>query len=224
MAKRPRDINQASYNYLPAGKYTFKVKAESGDGMSSINVTELKIKVQPPFWQAWWFYCILALLTGGVIYWLDTERMNRKEVMQKMRTDIADNLHEEINTALNNINILSEIAKLKANKEPEKAIEYLEQIHSKSHNMIIALDDMLWSIDPENDNMQKTVERMREFTDALKNRHKTQVDMLVDKKIEKLELNMKLRHEAFLLFKDVIRTCDPGRSTELPHLHQPGKN
>lgn len=208
--RKTRNINQAVYNYLPSGKYTFKVKAETADGMSSINVTELKIKINPPFWQAWWFYCVLALITGGVIYWLDTERMNRKEAIQKMRSNIANNLHEDINTALNNINILSEIAKLKANKEPEKAIEYLEQIHSKSHNMIIALDDMLWSIDPQNDNMQKTIERMREFTDALKNRHKTQVDLLIDKKIEKLELNMKLRHEAFLLFKEIIQPVIQG--------------
>ena len=86
--------------------------------------------------------------------------MRRNEALQRMRTDIADNLHQEINTALSNINILSEMAKLKTEKEPHKSREYFEQIHTKSHNMIIAMDDMLWSIDPENDSMSKTAERM----------------------------------------------------------------
>ena len=122
-----------------------------------------------------------------------------------MRSEIAGNLHEEINTALNNINILSEMAKLKAEKDPQRSKEYFEQIHSKSHNMIIAMDDMLWSINPENDSMQKTAERMKEYVDALKNRHQVNIDILVDKDVQALELNMKLRHDAFLLFKDGIK-------------------
>ena len=83
-----------------------------------------------------------------------------------MRGDIAGNLHEEINTALNNINVLSEIAKIKADKEPEQSKNYINEIHSKSHNMIIAMDDMLWSIDPANDSMAKTIDRIKEFSDA----------------------------------------------------------
>ena len=72
--------------------------------------------------------------------------------------------------------------------------------------MIIAVDDMLWSIDPGNDNMERTVERMKEYIDALKNRYGVEIDLLVDKKIEKFELNMKLRHEAFLMFKEGIKS------------------
>lgn len=208
--KKASEVNEAVYNYLPPGAYTFKVISENADGVLSAKATEFKIIVHSPFWQTWLFYCILALLAGCIIYWLDKERMKRKESMQQMRSDIADNLHEEVNTALNNINILSEIAKLKASKEPVKSIEYLEQIHTKSHNMIIAMDDMLWGIDPENDSMRKTVERMKEYTDALKNRHSTQIDILVDKKVERLELNMKHRLESFLLFKEVINTIVQG--------------
>ena len=104
--------------------------------------------------------------------------------MQKMRSDIAGNLHEEVNTALNKINILSEMARLKSDKDPVKSTEYLEQIHTKSHDMIIAMDDMLWSIDPLNDSMEKTIERIREFIDALKRRHAANIELLVDKKAE----------------------------------------
>ena len=123
-----------------------------------------------------------------------------------MRSEIAGNLHEEINTALNSINILSEMAKLKADKDPSKAKEYFEQIHLKSHNMIIDMDDMLWSINPHNDNMQKTTERMREYVDSLKHRYGVNIDMLVDKNVESMTLNMKLRHNAFLLFKEGIKS------------------
>jgi glucose-6-phosphate-specific signal transduction histidine kinase len=126
--------------------------------------------------------------------------------MQKMRTDIADNLHEEVNSALNKINILSEMARIKADKDPVKSSEYFEQIHQKSHDMIIAMDDMLWSIDPENDSMEKTVDRMKEYIDALKRRHSVNIDLLVDKKVETLMLNMKMRHDVFILMKEGIKS------------------
>ena len=203
--KRGNELNQAVYNYLPPGKYRFKVKAENPDGLTSRNITEMIIQVHPPFWKSWWFYAVLALCVVILLYGFDRERMRKKEAIQKMRSEIAGNLHHEINSALNNINILSEMAKLKAEKDPHKSKEYFEQIHTKSHNMIIAMDDMLWSINPENDSMHKTAERMKEYVDALKNRYQVNIDILVDKDVQSLELNMKLRHDAFLLFKDGIK-------------------
>ena len=204
--KKGNELNQAAYNYLPPGTYTFEVKAENPDGLSSSKVTRVIIRVHPPFWKSWWFYGVLILCIAILLYGFDRERMRKKEALQKMRSDIATNLHEEINTALNNINILSEMAKLKAEKDPHKSKEFFEQIHTKSHNMIIAMDDMLWSINPENDNMRKTADRMKEYVDALKNRHQANIDLLVDKNVHSLELNMKLRHDAFLLFKDGINS------------------
>lgn len=198
--------NQITYNYLPPGTYTFKVICKNGDGVSSKQVAELKIKVKPVFWKTWWFFSLVLTALVVLVYWFDKERMKRKEGLQKIRSDIADNLHNEVNTALNNINILSEMARIKADTEPQKSKEYIEQIHTKSHNMIIAMDDMLWSLSPQNDNMQKTVERMREYIDSLKNRHAVQIDIAVEKKVEQQELNMKLRHEAFLLFKEGIKS------------------
>ena len=197
--------NQAIYTYLPPKKYTFLMKTIDAEGNISDVITSMKIKVKPPFWKSWWFFSLLAIAIGALLFWFDRERMKRKDAIEKMRSNIADNLHGEVNTALNNINILSEMARLKADKDPEKSKEYIEQIHTKSQNMIIAMDDMLWSLDPGNDSMAKTTTRMLEYIDALKNRYGVNIDIAVDKKVEALELNMKLRHEAFLVFKEGIK-------------------
>jgi ligand-binding sensor domain-containing protein/signal transduction histidine kinase len=203
--RRADNSSQAVYSYLPPRNYTFMVKSENAEGDPSKNITTLNIVVNPPFWKTWWFYSAVALLAALLLFRFDRERMKRKEAIQKMRTDIADNLHEKVSVALNNINILSEMARLKTDKDPQKSKEYIEQIHNKSQNMIIAMDDMIWSIDHENDSMEKTVERMKEYIAALKSRHGVSIDMLVDKKVESLQLNMKLRYESFLTFKEGIK-------------------
>lgn len=212
--KPANELNQAVYNYLPAGEYIFKVKTENADRVEGKNITSFKINITPPFWKSWWFVSLILVSLAVLMYWIDKLNIKRKEGIQKMRSDIATNLHDEINLALNNINILSEIARIKADTDPAKSKEYIEQIHSRSHNMIIAMDDMLWSLGPENDSMPKTVERMREFIDALKHRYGVKFDILVDEKLQSLELNMKLRYEAFLLFREVIRGLVQAGATE----------
>ncbi|HEY0679194.1 MAG TPA: two-component regulator propeller domain-containing protein [Chitinophagaceae bacterium] len=197
-------VTRAIYPFIAPGKYNFKIRAENPEGKFSARTTELTIDVSPPFWQTWWFYSLLALATATILYLLDRERMKRKEAIQKMRSNIAGNLHEDINTALSNINILSEMAKLKADKEPEKSKEFIEQIHTRSNNMILAMDDMLWSIDPDNDSMPKTVLRMKEYIDELNNSYDTDIKMLIDDKVNALKLGMEFRHEAFILFKESI--------------------
>jgi ligand-binding sensor domain-containing protein len=104
---------QASYNYLPPGNYTFKVRSEDGDGVLSKNVTSIKIVVNPPFWKAWWFYGILILIIAALIYSIDRERINRMRALQDVRSQIAGNLHQDITSTLSNIHLLSEMAKIK---------------------------------------------------------------------------------------------------------------
>jgi glucose-6-phosphate-specific signal transduction histidine kinase len=197
---------QATFSFLPPGKYKFHLRTLNAEGREWGKGVSLAILITPPFWETWWFYTMMGIAVSMLLFYLDRERMKRKERLQGMRTDIADGLHKEVNTALNNINILSEIARLKSDKEPQKAKEYMEQIHAKSHNMIIALDDMLWSLDPLNDTMDKTISRIREFIDAITNRTGAEIELAIDKKVRGLELNMKLRHEAFLLFKEGLRS------------------
>lgn len=203
--KKADKNNQAIYSYLPPGKYTFLARTMDAEGNESSQTLAISIRVNPPFWKAWWFFSLMAIAAGSLLFWFGRERMKRKDALQTMRSNIAGNLHTEINSALNNINILSEMARIKADKDPEKSKEYIEQIHTRSHNMIIAMDDMLWSLDPENDNMARTTERMREYIDALKNRHGVNIEIAVDKNVEALQLNMKLRHDAFLLFKEGLK-------------------
>ncbi|CAN5758660.1 hypothetical protein BH11BAC3_BH11BAC3_11850 [soil metagenome] len=207
--------NNAIYSYLPPGSYTFKFQMIDAERNIKTSALQLRIVITPPFWKSWWFYSLLALLTGSILFWLDKERMQRKEAVQKMRSNIASNLHEEVNTALGNIHILSEMAKLKADTAPQKSKEFIEQIHTKSGNMIVALDDMLWSISPDNDGMEKLLERLQEHLEVLKATYNISIVILADEKVINLKLNMKKRQDIFWFLKNGVSNMARAGATDL---------
>src|SRR5438046_5299582 len=121
----------------------------------SNGLAQMEIIVQRPFWRTWWFYGLMLLLAVTFLYIIDKKRQKKQRALQTVRTQIAGDLHEEINVTLNDINLLSEIAKLKADKDIDRSKDYIDQISAKSRTMIESMDDILWSIHPENDTMQR---------------------------------------------------------------------
>jgi ligand-binding sensor domain-containing protein/signal transduction histidine kinase len=218
------NINEAVYNYLAAGDYIFKVKAVNSEGKESA-VTELHLHVAPPFWNTWWFLGLLILLALAAFYFIDKERIKKIQALQKVRTQIARNLHKDINTTLNHISLLSEMAKIKADKDVERSKEYIGQISDKSRSMIDSMDDILWTLNPQNDSMEKTILRMKEFAEAMQNTFTTQVQMEVDEKVKHLKLDMKVRHEMFLIFKQMLSAIaeQANHSTSIINIDYNGK-
>ena len=195
---------QVVYNYLSPGTYTFKVKSESADGIASERTASLVILVRAPVWQTWWFYSLIALLVIAVLYLLDRERMNKLNSLRDIRRQIRLNLRNEVSNTLNNINVLSEIAKIKADKNVDQAKDFIDQISDKSRHMAQALDDTLWTIDPANDSMKKLVLRLKELTEGMRVDYETGIDLIVDHKVQSLALDMKLRHELFFFYKEAL--------------------
>jgi glucose-6-phosphate-specific signal transduction histidine kinase len=125
-------------------------------------------------------------------------------MLLQVRSEIANNLHDDISTNLNDINILSEMAKIKAGKNVEQSKDFIAQISDKSSSMILAMDDMLWSINPANDSMKNTINRIKELTNGLMSGNDIDIELMLDNKLEEQELDMKLRHDIYFLYKEAV--------------------
>jgi signal transduction histidine kinase/ligand-binding sensor domain-containing protein/CheY-like chemotaxis protein/HPt (histidine-containing phosphotransfer) domain-containing protein len=57
----------AYYTHLPPGSYTFQVTAANSDGVSSSHGAELRFRLEPAFFQTWWFrlLIVLSILAGA---------------------------------------------------------------------------------------------------------------------------------------------------------------
>ena len=194
----------ANYTLLPAGNYTFMVRCENGDGIPSPGITTLKIFIRPPFWQTWWFLLLSLLAVASLIYLVHRIRLNRIIDMQKVRTRIARDLHDDMGSTLSTINILSEMAKMKVHSDTAKTDEYLHKISDNSSRMMEAMDDIVWSINPLNDSMAKITARMREFATGVLEAKNIDFTFHVDEAVKELKLDMEARRDFFLLFKEAV--------------------
>jgi signal transduction histidine kinase/ligand-binding sensor domain-containing protein len=52
----------AKYTNLPAGEYTFMVKASNSDGIWNEDGASLTIIIETPYWQKWWFILLISVL------------------------------------------------------------------------------------------------------------------------------------------------------------------
>lgn len=106
------DSRRSIYSQLPAGKYTFRVRARLENGNWSPNELILPFVVETAPWATWWAKCLYLLLIvslavlglGLYIKWrLQRERLNlsqKREEMQQEHIDFMTNLSHEIRTPL----------------------------------------------------------------------------------------------------------------------------
>jgi ligand-binding sensor domain-containing protein/serine phosphatase RsbU (regulator of sigma subunit) len=64
----PTSKTEATYSSLPAGEYTFHLKAMNNDGLWNSRDVTFKFRVLPPWYKTWWFYTLVTILAVVCIY------------------------------------------------------------------------------------------------------------------------------------------------------------
>lgn len=197
----------AVYTYLPGGNYTFKVKSVSPDGIESKTITSFTIRIARPFYMQWWFIILALGIIASVAYYIYLLRIRRRNERELIRNRIARDLHDDMGSTLSTINILSSMAKTKMAEDPRKTGEYISKISDNSQRMMEAMDDIVWSIRPDNDSMKKITARMREFATSILEARDIELEFKVDEKVNDIKLNMEARRDFFLIFKEAVNNA-----------------
>ncbi|MBL0357611.1 MAG: hypothetical protein IPP72_12345 [Chitinophagaceae bacterium] len=196
-----------NYSLMPPGKYVFKVYCENLEGIRSPNITEVHIFIKPPFWRTWWFLSVCLFIIALLIYVVHSLRVNKLLAVEKLRNHVARDLHDDMGSTLSTINILSSMAKSKMNVDAVKAGEYISKITDNSQRMMEAMDDIVWSIKPSNDSMQRIIARMREFATNVLESKEIELDFFADESLFDVKLNMQARRDLFLIFKEAVNNA-----------------
>ena len=200
----PQTVN---YILLPPGSYTFLVKAESRNKLFQTAITRVPIVIRIPFWLTGWFILGCCCLFSGIIYYLHRQSINRILAIEALRQKVARDLHDDMGSVLSTINILSLMAKDKLRDDPLKVSEYLTKISDNSTRMMETMDDIVWSINPANDNMDKVIARMRAFATEVLEAQNADLRFTIAPEVEHVNLNMEQRQDLFLIFKEVVNNA-----------------
>jgi signal transduction histidine kinase/ligand-binding sensor domain-containing protein len=100
----PTETREAVYTNLDSGSYRFRVIASNSDGVWNSTESSLEFKIEPVFWQTWWFrlstlvaLAIVALAFVRLRFLKLTKQLNvRFEERLAERTRIAQELHDTL--------------------------------------------------------------------------------------------------------------------------------
>jgi len=199
---RPRNQQAVNYAALSAGSYRFLVKAVTSEGVESATPAEIDFTVLPPLWKRWWFESIVAGLVIGLIFGAHRYRVTQMVNLERMRTAIATDLHDDIGASLSQIAILSEVARV--GNGQGRAGEPLERIASLARELLDSMGDIVWSIRSEPRGMDSLIRRMREFALDLLATQSVDFELRAPQAGEDVQLSLQARRQLFLIFKECI--------------------
>lgn len=86
----------ATYTNIPAGDYTFEVKAATEKGNWDIPLKALNIKVNPPFWKHSLMYILYFIMFCAIIYSLyKWYKLRKKMLFQKVKSSEEKKAYDE---------------------------------------------------------------------------------------------------------------------------------
>ena len=89
---KPVEAREAVYTNLGPGRYTFRLVASNSDGIWNGAETSINFRVEPAFWQAWWFYTLVtAILMLGLLFFY---RLHMYQLTQQLNVRFLDRLAE----------------------------------------------------------------------------------------------------------------------------------
>jgi ligand-binding sensor domain-containing protein/two-component sensor histidine kinase len=199
---------QRSVNYarLGPGKYKFLVRTIDREGTVSPEPASLDFRILPPIWRRWWAISIAAILLAGAVYGTYRYRLSQLLQVERVRTRIATDLHDDIGANLSLIAMSSEVAKRRALHDGELS-DYLTSIAATSRDLVDSMSDIVWAVNPKKDRVGDLAHRMRSFASDILATHEIGFSFLCQAEENTHRLPADARRELFLIFKEGINNA-----------------
>ena len=205
-----------TYSNLKNGEYEFKVKGSNNDGIWNEQGSSLKIIIETPFWKAWWFISLVVILVIVFILYFITSQFKQILAVERLRTKLAADLHDNIGSGLTEIAILSEVLSTRLQHESKDILKSLNMISADSRQIIDKMSDIVWLVNPKRDSLYDLILRLEDNYSELLSQTNISFTSKNLRSLENISLTMEHRQHLFLIFKEGINNCiTHGNCTEI---------
>lgn len=201
----PTEERSVTFGSLAAGNYRFLVRAVGKNGATSPQPSVFEFRILPPIYLRWWFIAASLLVAGFAIYSLYRARIQRLLEMERTRTRIATDLHDDIGANLTRIALLSEVA----NQQPgnDKVKTLLPSIADIARESVASMNDIVWAISPEHNSLVDLTRRMRRHAEEVFALRDIDLEFTAPTTDSDLKLSIGARHDLLLIFKEAVNNA-----------------
>ena len=207
----------AAYAHVPPGHYVFRVTACNNDGVWNDPGATLALVVVPYFWQTWWFRimtpAIVLGIIGGIIGSVERrktehrlEKLRQQNSVERERSRIARDMHDEVGAKLTKICFLSELAKRDL-PHPAEAEREIDQVSATARELIRSLDEIVWAVNPKNDTLEDLVNYICRYAGHYFENTELQCQFEIPTQVPDRRLATDVRHNLFLAVKEALHNA-----------------
>ncbi|TAL41529.1 MAG: hypothetical protein EPN92_12870, partial [Chitinophagaceae bacterium] len=210
----PSNNAMVSFIDLHAGDYTLNTKASFPAGRYPDQTIQYQFSILPPWWQKWWFRIgigiagIGVLVTGFRFYYrrkLEKQKLilEKQQAIEKERTRIATDMHDDLGAGLSRIKFLSE--NMKANKENYEAmLKDIEKISAYSDEMAAKMGEIVWALNEKNDTVADLVAFTRSYVQEYLSGQNIPCELNTPLELPSTFITGEMRQHIFLSVKECL--------------------
>jgi len=203
----PVEQRTVNYSNLAPGSYRFLVRAIDSDGVASVSPATFEFHIAPPLWGRWWVQVLGTALLAGLLYAVQRYRTARLVALERVRTRIASDLHDEIGSGLSQVAILSEVACEHLQRDSAAARETAREIAATARSMVDGMSDIVWSIDPRHDDLSSLLRRINKFGSEILEPQSVAWVFQSPDHLDRVKLTPEQRRNIYLVLKEAVNNA-----------------
>jgi signal transduction histidine kinase/ligand-binding sensor domain-containing protein len=192
---------------LAPGDYRLLVRAVTPEGVASPSPALLAFTLLRPYWQRWWFRLLVAFAVALLAWTLYRARRQRLQELERVRTGIAADLHDDLSSSLSRISILAELSRRRVADPAAPEATFLDQIGETARELMEATGDIVWALDARRDDLASLLARIRRFASDLFESRGIAVHFSAPPRAAEIALRPAARRELYLVLKEALHNA-----------------
>ena len=207
-------VKHTRYSKIPPGNYVFRLRVNDAMGRTSPFVKAVDIEISRAFWQTSFFKVVILafILSMGwlISRWYfrlkirkQTQQFEKQQAIEKERTRIATDMHDDLGAGLSRIKFLSQSILNKKLKDDVIRTE-LEKITSFSDEMSEKMGEIVWALSEKNDTLADLIAYTRSYAVEYLANHDIECEANTPLHLPGTFLTGEMRRNIFLSVKECL--------------------
>ena len=214
------------YSKLPPGDYNFRAVETTPLGAPLGPEVSLALVVPLPYWKSPWFWGLVVALCAAIgaasyryVAWQqmrrELARLEGQRLLEQERVRIAQDIHDDLGARVTQISLVSGLARGDP-ALPEKARGEFDVISGMARDLVAALYETVWAVNPEHDNLDALGDYVCQVVDNLCEQAQLRRRLRVTELPRDVHVSSHLRHNLCMAVKEAVHNViKHARATEL---------